>query len=90
MTKHRVLHGSAAAAGAGGEGDINSVDRGSGFCKRYRLPPHGPIPRRARWPDLWAAAAAADPSWDRMSGERESRGRLCEHIARLGGGMKWA
>ena len=33
--------------------------------------------------DLWAAAAAADPSWDRMSGERESRGRLCEHIARL-------
>ena len=33
--------------------------------------------------DLWAAAAAADPSWDRMSGEWESRGRLCEHIARL-------
>ena len=33
--------------------------------------------------DLWAAAAAADPSRDRMSGERESRGRLCEHIARL-------
>ena len=33
--------------------------------------------------DLWAAAAAADPSWDSMSGERESRGRLCEHIARL-------
>ena len=33
--------------------------------------------------DLWAAAAAADPSWDGMSGERESRGRLCEHIARL-------
>ena len=33
--------------------------------------------------DLWDAAAAADPSWDRMSGERESRGRLCEHIARL-------
>ena len=31
--------------------------------------------------DLWAAAAAADPSWDRMSGERESRWRLCEHIA---------
>ena len=33
--------------------------------------------------NLWAAAAAADPSWDRMSGERESRGRLCEHIARF-------
>ena len=30
----------------------------------------------------WAAAAAADPSWDSMSGERESRGRLCGHIAR--------
>jgi len=30
--------------------------------------------------NLWAAAAAADPSWDGMSGERESRGRLCEHI----------
>ena len=29
---------------------------------------------------LWAAAAAADPSWDGMSGERESRGILCEHI----------
>ena len=27
--------------------------------------------------DLWAAAAAADPSWDRMSGERESRGTTC-------------
>ena len=27
--------------------------------------------------DLWAAAAAADPSWDGMSGARESRGRLC-------------
>ena len=40
--------------------------------------------------DLWAAAAAADPSWDSMSGERESRGRLCEHIARLSVGMKWA
>ena len=33
--------------------------------------------------NLWAAAAAADPSWDRMSGERESRGRLCEYIARF-------
>ena len=33
--------------------------------------------------DLWAAAAAADPSRDRMSGERESRWRLCVHIARL-------
>ena len=33
--------------------------------------------------DLWAAAAAADPSQDGMSGERESRGRLCEHIARF-------
>ena len=32
---------------------------------------------------LWAAAAATDPSWDRMSGERESRGILCEHIARF-------
>ena len=30
--------------------------------------------------DLWAAAAAADPSRDGMTGERESRGRLCEHI----------
>ena len=40
--------------------------------------------------NLWAAAAAADPSWDRMSGERESRGRSCEHIARLRVGMKWA
>ena len=40
--------------------------------------------------DLWAAAAAADPSWDGMSGERESRGRLCQHIARLLVGMKWA
>ena len=33
--------------------------------------------------DLWAAAAAADPSWDSIIGKRESRGRLCEHIARL-------
>ena len=32
---------------------------------------------------IWAAAAAADPSWGSMSGERKSRGRLCEHIARL-------
>ena len=40
--------------------------------------------------DLRAAAAAADPSWDGMSGERESLGRLCEHIERLGVGMKWA
>ena len=24
--------------------------------------------------NLWAAAAAADPSWGSMSGERESRG----------------
>ena len=40
--------------------------------------------------DLWAAAAAADPLWDGMSGERESRGRLCQHIARLLVGMKWA
>ena len=31
--------------------------------------------------DLWAAAAAADPSWDGMRVERENRGRLCEHIA---------
>ena len=30
--------------------------------------------------DLWADAAAADPSWDGMSGERESRGILYEHI----------
>ena len=30
--------------------------------------------------DLWAAAAAADPSWDGMSGEWESRGILYEHI----------
>ena len=28
MTKHRVLRRSAEARGAGGEGDINSVDRG--------------------------------------------------------------
>ena len=27
--------------------------------------------------DLWAAAAAADPSRDVMSGERESRGTSC-------------
>ena len=33
--------------------------------------------------DLWAAAAAADPLWDGMSGERESRGRLCEYTARF-------
>ena len=37
--------------------------------------------------DLWAAA---DPSWDGMSGERERRGRLCEHIGRLRIGIKWA
>ena len=33
--------------------------------------------------DLWAAAAAADPSRNGMSGERESRGRLCDYIARF-------
>ena len=32
---------------------------------------------RARWPDLRAAADAAELSWDGMSGARESRGRLC-------------
>ena len=42
-----------------------------------------PASARGTVADLWAAAAAADPSWDRMSGERESRWRLCEHIARL-------
>ena len=42
-----------------------------------------PASARGTVADLWAAAAAADPSWDRMSGERESRGRLCKHIARL-------
>ena len=45
--------------------------------------PNTPTSARGTVADLWAAAAAADPSWDRMSGERESRGRLCEHIARL-------
>ena len=33
--------------------------------------------------NLWAAAAAADPSRDGMTGARESRGRLREHIERL-------
>ena len=33
--------------------------------------------------NLWAAAAAADPSRHGMIGERESRGRLCENIERL-------
>ena len=42
-----------------------------------------PASARGTVADLWAAAAAADPSWDRMSGERESRWRLCEHIARF-------
>ena len=42
-----------------------------------------PASARGTVADLWAAAAAADPSWDRMSGERESRLRLCEHIARF-------
>ena len=37
----------------------------------------------ALWRILWAAAAAADPSRHGMTGERESRGRLCEHIERL-------
>ena len=30
--------------------------------------------------NLWAADAAADPSWDGTTGERESRGILSEHI----------
>ena len=42
-----------------------------------------PAGARGTVADLRAAAAAADPSWDSMSGERESRGRLCEHIARF-------
>ena len=45
--------------------------------------PNTPASARGTVADLWAAAAAADPSWDSMSEERESRGRLCEHIARL-------
>ena len=42
-----------------------------------------PAGARGTVADLRAAAAAADPAWDSMSGERESRGRLCEHIARF-------
>ena len=30
--------------------------------------------------DLWAAAAAADPSWDGLSGEQKSRGISYKHI----------
>ena len=40
-----------------------------------------PASARGTVADLWAATAAAEPSWDGMNGERESRGRLCEHIA---------
>ena len=42
--------------------------------------PNTPASARGTVADLWAAAAAADPSRNVMSGERESRGRLCEHI----------
>ena len=45
--------------------------------------PNTPASARGTVADLWAAAAAADPSWDGMSGERESRGILCEHVARF-------
>ena len=38
--------------------------------------------------DLWAAAAAADPSWDRMSGERGSRWILCEQDELFGVGAE--
>ena len=41
--------------------------------QKHALVPEGPA-------DLWAVAAAADPSWDGMSGERESRGISCWHI----------
>ena len=51
--------------------------------ERQLSTPNTPASARGTVADLWAAAAAADPSWDRMSGERESRWRLCEHIARL-------
>ena len=57
---------------------------GSAERSERQLPkPNTPASARGTVADLWAAAAAADPSRDRMSGERESRGRLCEHIARL-------
>ena len=39
--------------------------------------PNTPASARGTVADLWAAAAAADPSWDGMSGERESRGTSC-------------
>ena len=42
-----------------------------------------PASARGSVAHLWVAAAAADPSWDVMSGERESRGRLFQHIARF-------
>ena len=44
------------------------------------MAPKGPADYYYYYYYLWAAAAAADPSWDSMSGERESHGRLCEHI----------
>ena len=51
--------------------------------ERQLAKPNTPASARGTVADLWAAAAAADPSWDGMSGERESRGRFCEHLARL-------
>ena len=51
--------------------------------ERQLAKPNTPASALGTVSDLWAAAAAADPSWDRMIGERENRGRLCEHIARF-------
>ena len=48
---------------------------------RQVLDANTPANARGTVADLWVAAAAADPSWDGMNGERVSRGRLCEHIA---------
>ena len=55
-------------------------DKHLGSAERSeRQPPKTNTPASARGTvaDLWAAAAAADPSRDVMSGEREIRGTSC-------------
>ena len=58
---------------------LRSAERG----ERQLSTPNTPASARGTVADLRAAAAAAELSCSSMRGSRESRGRLCEHIARL-------
>ena len=62
---------------------ILAIDNHLGSAERSEkqaLDANTPASARGTVADSWAAAAADDPSWDGMSGEREKRGRLCEHL----------